>query len=291
MTEERITPLRARMIEDMRIRGMGEKAQKSHIRAIKDFAQFLGHSPDTATPEELRAYQLHMTDTGVTASTFNVRIVALRFFFGMTCGRPNWKRRNQRSLPRSPCASRAHAAVARCASPKSFVAARNRRRAPRHGSRPHDETPVTVTNTTPDLAIIPDRLSFAPRGAAPTNRRRNAPSETEHHQLGGSGRHWERSAAFEPPTTLRRRWIPQPTFPIDSDRPPRLPPWEDFQRGPTKHRQETLHHGPHRKSFAKAASRSLTRAAVQHPHTGRSCSAQRDRAGKVCYAGRSGLWF
>ncbi len=77
MTEERILPLRARMIEDMRIRGMGKKAQKSHIRAIKGFARFLGHSPDAATPEELRAYQLHMTDTGVTASTFNVRIVAL----------------------------------------------------------------------------------------------------------------------------------------------------------------------------------------------------------------------
>ena len=56
MTEERVTPLRQRMIEDMRIRGMGDKAQKSHIRAIKDFAAFLGRSPDTATPEDLRAY-------------------------------------------------------------------------------------------------------------------------------------------------------------------------------------------------------------------------------------------
>ncbi len=92
MTEERVSPLRQRMIEDMRIRGMGDKAQKSHIRAIKDFAAFLGHSPDTATPEELRAYQLHMTDSGVTPSTFNVRIVALRFFFGMTCGREDMKR-------------------------------------------------------------------------------------------------------------------------------------------------------------------------------------------------------
>tara|TARA_R100000544_G_C2192923_1_gene42625 strand:+ start:306 stop:551 length:246 start_codon:yes stop_codon:yes gene_type:complete len=71
MTEERTTPLRERMIEDMRIRGMGDKAQKSHIRAIKDFATFLKRSPDTATPDDLRAYQLHMTDTGVTASTFN----------------------------------------------------------------------------------------------------------------------------------------------------------------------------------------------------------------------------
>ena len=101
MTEERVTPLRQRMIDDMRIRGMGEKAQKSHIRAIKDFAAFLGRPPDTATPEDLRAYQLHMTDSGVTPSTFNVRIVALRFFFSMTCGREEMKRYMQfRTEPR-----------------------------------------------------------------------------------------------------------------------------------------------------------------------------------------------
>lgn len=92
MTEERTTPLRERMIEDMRIRGMGDKAQQAHIRAIKDFAKFLEHSPDTATSEELRAYQLHMTDTGVTPCTFNARIGALRFFFGTTCGREDMKR-------------------------------------------------------------------------------------------------------------------------------------------------------------------------------------------------------
>ena len=45
MTEERTTPLRERMIEDMRIHGMGDKAQKAHIRAVKDFALFLGRSP------------------------------------------------------------------------------------------------------------------------------------------------------------------------------------------------------------------------------------------------------
>jgi hypothetical protein len=60
--EERTTSLRERMIEDMRIRGMAEKTQQAHIRGVKDFAAFLGRSPDTATPEELRAYQLHMTD-------------------------------------------------------------------------------------------------------------------------------------------------------------------------------------------------------------------------------------
>ncbi len=104
MTEERTTPLRERMIEDMRIRGIGEKAQQNHIRVIKDFASFLGRPPDTATPEELRSYQLHMTNAGVSPSTFNVRIVALRFFFGTTCGREDMKghmqfRRKPRPLP------------------------------------------------------------------------------------------------------------------------------------------------------------------------------------------------
>jgi site-specific recombinase XerD len=104
MTEERTTPLRQRMIEDMRVRGLGDKSQKAHIRAIKDFAQFLRRSPDTATPEDLRAYQLHMTDAGITPTTFNARIVALRFFFATTCRREDMKRymrfrREPRKLP------------------------------------------------------------------------------------------------------------------------------------------------------------------------------------------------
>ena len=104
MTKEITSPLRLRMIEDMRIRGMGDKAQKSHIRALKDFAGFLKRPPDTATGEDLRSYQLHMTDSGVTPSTFNTRIVALRFFFGITCGREEMKRfmqfqRQPRKLP------------------------------------------------------------------------------------------------------------------------------------------------------------------------------------------------
>jgi len=101
MTQEKTTPLRERMIEDMRIHGMGDKAQKAHIRAIKDFAGFLKRSPDTATPDDLRAYQLHMANTGVTPPTFNARIMALRFLFGRTCGREEMKRYMQfRTQPR-----------------------------------------------------------------------------------------------------------------------------------------------------------------------------------------------
>ena len=61
MVSERTTPLRERMIEDMRIRGLGHQSQRAHIRGVKDFASYLGHSPDTATREELRAYQLLIT--------------------------------------------------------------------------------------------------------------------------------------------------------------------------------------------------------------------------------------
>ena len=81
-----------RATEDMNIRGLCEKTQKAHIRNVKHFASFLGRSPDTATPEDLRSYQLKMTEEGVTASTFNVRIMSLRFFFGVTCGRDEMKR-------------------------------------------------------------------------------------------------------------------------------------------------------------------------------------------------------
>ena len=104
MNEEKTTPLRQRMIEDMHIRGLCAKTQQAHIRNVKHFAGFLGRSPDTATPDDLRAYQLDMTNAGVSATTFNVRIISLRFFFSVTCGREEMKRymqfhRQPRKLP------------------------------------------------------------------------------------------------------------------------------------------------------------------------------------------------
>ncbi len=104
MKEEKTTPLRQRMIEDMHIRGLAEKTQQAHVRNVKLFAAFLGRSPDTATPDDLRAWQLHMVKSGVSATTFNVRIISLRFFFGVTCGREEMKRymqfhRQPRKLP------------------------------------------------------------------------------------------------------------------------------------------------------------------------------------------------
>ena len=50
MTDEIISPLRRRMIEDMTIRKLAPKTQMGYIRHIKNFTSFLGRSPDTRAP-------------------------------------------------------------------------------------------------------------------------------------------------------------------------------------------------------------------------------------------------
>jgi site-specific recombinase XerD len=82
-----ISPLRQRMIEDMRMRKLSPKTQSSYIRAVRHFAGYLGRSPDTASAEELRRYQLHLVDRGVSPITINATITGLKFFFEVTVDR------------------------------------------------------------------------------------------------------------------------------------------------------------------------------------------------------------
>jgi integrase/recombinase XerD len=84
MIDKTISPLRQRMIEDMTVRHFKEKVQKDYIRHVKNFTVFLRRSPDTATSEDLRRFQLHMTRNQVSAASVNCAIVALRFFFKVT---------------------------------------------------------------------------------------------------------------------------------------------------------------------------------------------------------------
>jgi integrase/recombinase XerD len=84
-----VSPLRRRMIEDMCVRKFGEKTQHDYIRHIEQFAKFLGRSPDTATGEDLRRYQVHQTETGIQPPTVNSSAVALRFLFTVTLGHAN----------------------------------------------------------------------------------------------------------------------------------------------------------------------------------------------------------
>ena len=81
-----ISPLRQRMIEDMTMRKLAPKTQASYISAVKKLSDYLGHSPHTATAEDLRRFQLHLTDTGTSRITINTTITALRFFFEVTVG-------------------------------------------------------------------------------------------------------------------------------------------------------------------------------------------------------------
>jgi hypothetical protein len=69
MNEKPISPLRQRMLEDMSLRGFTPDTQRDYIRAVKKLAAFLGRSPDAATAEDLRAFQLHLTASGVQPPT------------------------------------------------------------------------------------------------------------------------------------------------------------------------------------------------------------------------------
>jgi site-specific recombinase XerD len=87
MTDQAISPLRRRMIEDMTIRKLAPKTQQGYIRTIKNFAVFLGRSPDTASFEDVRRFQLHLAENGADTSTVNHTVAALRFLFRVTLKR------------------------------------------------------------------------------------------------------------------------------------------------------------------------------------------------------------
>jgi integrase/recombinase XerD len=87
MIDASVSPLRQRMIEDMTIRNLAPKTQHGSIRTIKQFAAFLGRSPDTANFEDVRRFQLHLAARGVGPGALNQAVSALRFLFRITLGR------------------------------------------------------------------------------------------------------------------------------------------------------------------------------------------------------------
>jgi site-specific recombinase XerD len=104
MSDQYVPALRQRFLEDMQIKGLQPKTQTMYLRGMRDFTRFLEHAPDTATPEELRAFQLDMKERGVGAPTFNNRLTVLSFFFATTCPRADMKRhmRYQRAAKKIP---------------------------------------------------------------------------------------------------------------------------------------------------------------------------------------------
>ena len=88
MTQQAISPLRQRMIEDMAIRKFAAKTQHDYVQGVKNFAAFLGRSPDEAQPEDVRRFRLHLASIGAHAPKINATVSALRFFFNVTLDRP-----------------------------------------------------------------------------------------------------------------------------------------------------------------------------------------------------------
>ena len=84
-----VSPLRQRMIEDMRMRKLERKTQEMYIRGVCRLAKYLGRSPQTATAEDLRRFQLHLVEAGVSPITLNATLTAVKFLFQITLDRPH----------------------------------------------------------------------------------------------------------------------------------------------------------------------------------------------------------
>ena len=87
MRTDTVSSLRQRMIEDMNARKLGSHTQRSHILSCKRFAAFLKRSPDTATAEDIRQFQLHLSQTSMSICNRNRIMTGLRFLFRVTLRR------------------------------------------------------------------------------------------------------------------------------------------------------------------------------------------------------------
>jgi integrase/recombinase XerD len=99
-----ISPLRQRLIDDMNMRQFSRETQRNYIRDVGRFATFLRRSPDTATADDVRRFQIEQRDAGVPTPTMNSIVSALRFFFTHTIDRPDLARKvirvaHPRTLP------------------------------------------------------------------------------------------------------------------------------------------------------------------------------------------------
>jgi integrase/recombinase XerD len=86
-TDTTVSPLRQRMIEDMTARKLGPQSQRSHIYSCKRFAVFLKRSPDTATADDVRRFQLHLAESRISICNRNRIMTGVRFLFRVTLRR------------------------------------------------------------------------------------------------------------------------------------------------------------------------------------------------------------
>ena len=81
-----MSPLRARMIEDMSLAGLAKGTQKIYVQAVRRLAAHYRRSPDLLSEEEVRGYLLGLRQRGVARGTFQTSRFGLRFFYPTGCG-------------------------------------------------------------------------------------------------------------------------------------------------------------------------------------------------------------
>jgi integrase/recombinase XerD len=84
-----MSPLRRRFIDDLRLRNKSPRTIETYVLRVVQFAKHFGRSPEQLGPDHLRAYQQHLLARGVSWSTFNQTVCALRFLYNITLGRPD----------------------------------------------------------------------------------------------------------------------------------------------------------------------------------------------------------
>jgi integrase/recombinase XerD len=87
MSIDAVTPLRQRMIEDMNARKLCAQTRRGHIHSCKRFAEFLKRSPDTATAEDIRRFQLHLSETSTSICNRNRIMTGVKFLLRVTLRR------------------------------------------------------------------------------------------------------------------------------------------------------------------------------------------------------------
>ena len=88
MATQQLTPLRQRMLDDMKLRNMAKGTRRSYVHSVADFSAFHGRSPDELTLEDVRDYQLHLVARGLKAASICPIMSALRFLYAVTLDRP-----------------------------------------------------------------------------------------------------------------------------------------------------------------------------------------------------------
>ena len=87
LLEQAMTPLRQRMVEDLKLRNLSPNTQNAYVRAVANLAQHYRKSPDLLDRDEVRAYLVHLAEKRVSPSLFNQVRCALQFFYRITLGR------------------------------------------------------------------------------------------------------------------------------------------------------------------------------------------------------------